>query len=52
MIEIPQQQQQNIKPPLPPKGEIPLPVAPPRRNKKGIFDGAGRKDQVRSCVIS
>ncbi|KAG4079394.1 hypothetical protein HA402_008086 [Bradysia odoriphaga] len=44
IIEIPQQQ--NIKPPLPPKGEIPLPVAPPRRNKKGIFDSAGRKDQV------
>lgn len=50
IIEIPQQQ--NIRPPLPPKGEIPLPVPPPRRNKRGIFPSSGSKDQVRTCVIS
>lgn len=50
IIEIPQQQ--NIKPPLPPKGEIPLPVPPPRRNKRGIFSSPGGKDQVRTCVIA
>lgn len=43
----------NVKPPLPPKGETSLPIAPPRRNKKGVPASPfpGRKEQVRHCVI-
>lgn len=45
--------QSNIKPPLPPKGETTLPVAPPRRNKKSILMPLlGRKEPVRNNLQS
>lgn len=52
MIELPQS---DVKPPLPPKGELSIPVPPPRKNKKGFMVASphpGRKEQVRNCVIS
>lgn len=46
----------NVRPPLPPKGEVSVPVPPPRRKSKSVLASPfpNRKDhqQVRSCVIS